>query len=141
MPQRNLFPANSIFIGSELANRVSSKTEPRFLFARLDYLAPVSFAAKICIPEVIPKYCFLIGRTNRQTFSVCKTLSFRKGNYNGENLLNISGRDPGDFARKILRKLFTSDELATSVLPSRYDHLYLKKPLDKDRFDLLNSKS
>ena len=60
--------------------------------------------------------------------------------HNGENLLNISGRDPGDFARKALRKLFTSDELATSVLPSRYDHLYLKKPLDKERFELLNSK-
>ena len=56
-------------------------------------------------------------------------------------MLDISGRDPADYARKTLRKLFTSAELASSILPSRYDHLYVKKPLDKNRFDLLNSKS
>ena len=55
-------------------------------------------------------------------------------------MLYISGRDPADYARKVLRKLFTSHELASSVLPSRYDHLYVKKPLDKNRFDLLNRK-
>lgn len=60
--------------------------------------------------------------------------------YDGENLLSITGRDPADYARKVLRKLFTADELASSVLPSRFDHLYTKKPLDKDRFDILNSK-
>jgi hypothetical protein len=59
----------------------------------------------------------------------------------GDNLLDISDRDPADYARKVLRKLFTSHELASSILPSRYDHLYVKKPLDKYRFDLLNRKS
>lgn len=74
-------------------------------------------------------YCFT-------TIIKCGSLKMFKD----QNLLNISARDPPDYARKILRTLFTCDELSTSVLPSRYDHLYVKKPLDKERFDLLNSK-
>lgn len=59
----------------------------------------------------------------------------------GCNLLDISGRDPADYARKLLRKLLTFDELTSYILPSRFDDLYLKKPLQKERFDLLNMNS
>ena len=61
------FSENSVFIGFWLTNRVSSKTESIFWFARLDSLAPLSFSAKICIPGLFPKCCFLIGWTDRQT--------------------------------------------------------------------------
>jgi hypothetical protein len=46
--------------------------------------------------------------------------------YNGCNFLDISGRDPADYARRLSGKLFTFDELTSSILPSIFDHLYLK---------------
>ena len=79
--RKSHFLEKSIFIGFRLTNGVSSKTEPRFWFARLDYLIPLGFEAKIYVPTLIQKCCFLIGWADIQTFSVCKTLSFRKGNF------------------------------------------------------------
>ncbi|CAM4868626.1 unnamed protein product [Rotaria socialis] len=56
----------------------------------------------------------------------------------GENLFNITSRDPADYARNVLRRLFTSTELRESVLPSRHAHLFRKKTLDEEKFTLLN---
>ncbi|CAF0941736.1 unnamed protein product [Didymodactylos carnosus] len=33
--------------------------------------------------------------------------------YNNENLLNINGKNPGDYGRRLLRVLYTQDELKT----------------------------
>ncbi|CAF4840063.1 unnamed protein product [Rotaria socialis] len=58
--------------------------------------------------------------------------------YKGENLFNITSRDPADYTRNVLRRLFTSTELRESVLPSRHAHLFRKKTLDEEKFTLLN---
>ncbi|CAF1109136.1 unnamed protein product [Rotaria sordida] len=57
--------------------------------------------------------------------------------YNGTNLITIVGKDFGDFARQIMRILYTPDELQTCILPPRRPHLS-REPLDPDRFRLLN---
>ncbi|UJR18107.1 hypothetical protein I4U23_005007 [Adineta vaga] len=54
------------------------------------------------------------------------------------NLLNIVGRDPGDYGRQLLRELFTEAELKSSLLPSQSAHLYQKDVLDPARFEKLN---
>ncbi|CAF2986500.1 unnamed protein product, partial [Rotaria sp. Silwood2] len=57
--------------------------------------------------------------------------------YNGINLITTVGKDFGDFARQIIRILYTPDELRTCILPPRRPHLS-REPLDPDRFRLLN---
>jgi hypothetical protein len=59
---------------------------------------------------------------------------------NGQNLLKIVARDAGDFARQLLRLLFTPSELESSILPSQSAHLYQKDILDADRFGVLNGR-
>ncbi|CAF1561435.1 unnamed protein product, partial [Adineta ricciae] len=58
--------------------------------------------------------------------------------WDGKNLLTVSGRDIGDYARKLLDILFTTQELQSSILPSQAAHLYQKEVLDEDRFKILN---
>ncbi|CAF4046241.1 unnamed protein product, partial [Rotaria magnacalcarata] len=58
--------------------------------------------------------------------------------WDGKNLLKVSGRDIGDYARKLLDILFTTQELQSSILPSQAAHLYQKEVLDEDRFKILN---
>lgn len=58
--------------------------------------------------------------------------------WKSQNLLKILARDAGDYARQLLRLLFTEDELTTSILPSQAAHLYQKNVLDNERFVLLN---
>jgi hypothetical protein len=60
--------------------------------------------------------------------------------WNNQNLLKIIGRDPGDYGRTLLRLLFTTDELTSSILPSHAAYLYQKDTLDEDRFRILNGK-
>ncbi|CAM4838163.1 unnamed protein product, partial [Rotaria magnacalcarata] len=60
--------------------------------------------------------------------------------WDGKNLLKVSGRDIGDYARKLLDILFTTQELQSSILPSQAAHLYQKEVLDEDRFKILNGK-
>ncbi|CAF5229264.1 unnamed protein product, partial [Rotaria magnacalcarata] len=60
--------------------------------------------------------------------------------WDGKNLLKVSGRDIGDYARKLLDILFTTQELQSSILPSHAAHLYQKEVLDEDRFKILNGK-
>ncbi|CAF1489614.1 unnamed protein product [Adineta steineri] len=58
--------------------------------------------------------------------------------WNNTNLLDIIGRDPGDYGRQLLRHLFTEAELKSSLLPSQSAHLYQKDVLDSVRFGMLN---
>jgi hypothetical protein len=60
--------------------------------------------------------------------------------WNNKNLLNVLGRDPGDYGRKLLRLLYTETELQSSLLPSQSAHLYQKDVLDQERFEKLNGK-
>jgi hypothetical protein len=55
------------------------------------------------------------------------------------DLLDVMATDYGDYARKILRIIFTSDELQTRILPPGKSHL-ARKPLDEDRFKIFISK-
>ncbi len=57
-----------------------------------------------------------------------------------KNLLNIVARDPGDYARKLLRALYTEEEIRSSLVPSQSAHLYEKDVLDEKRFAKLNGK-
>lgn len=58
--------------------------------------------------------------------------------FDGRDLLNEPARNPGQYARNLLRILFTSEELQSSLLPTTQSKRYLKPELDKDRMDLLN---
>ncbi|CAF4859185.1 unnamed protein product [Rotaria sp. Silwood1] len=49
------------------------------------------------------------------------------------NLLDVMATDYGDYARKILQIIYTSDELKNSILPPGKPHL-ARPPLAKDRF-------
>ncbi len=55
------------------------------------------------------------------------------------DLLDVMATDYGDYARKILRIIFTSDELQTRILPLGKSYL-ARKPLDEDRFKIFISK-
>jgi hypothetical protein len=53
-------------------------------------------------------------------------------------------RDPAHFARRLLRFLFTNDELSDSLLPDRPSETrkhYSKKPLDQTRYEVLHRMS
>ncbi|CAF0990194.1 unnamed protein product [Didymodactylos carnosus] len=56
--------------------------------------------------------------------------------FHDQNLIQIRGKDYGDYARKVLRVLFTKEELTTSVLPPGAPYLR-RDPLDETRFELL----
>ncbi|CAF4381277.1 unnamed protein product, partial [Didymodactylos carnosus] len=56
--------------------------------------------------------------------------------FHDQNLIQIRGKDYGDYARKVLRVLFTKEELTTSVLPPGAPYLR-HDPLDETRFELL----
>ncbi|CAF3715212.1 unnamed protein product [Rotaria socialis] len=58
--------------------------------------------------------------------------------WDGKNLLKVTGRDIGDYARKLLDILCTTQELQSSILPSQAAHLYQKEVLGEDRFKILN---
>lgn len=59
--------------------------------------------------------------------------------FEGANLLDISAKDYGDYARQLLRVLYDETELCSSILPSSFTH-YARKALDKTRFALFHSK-
>ncbi|CAF1640936.1 unnamed protein product [Rotaria magnacalcarata] len=52
-----------------------------------------------------------------------------KVDHNGINLVTVAGKDFGDFARQVMRILYTPDELKTCVLPPGRSYLS-RKPLD-----------
>jgi hypothetical protein len=60
--------------------------------------------------------------------------------FNNENLLEMNGKNPGDYGRRLLRVLYSEVELKTSMLPSSVSDRYLKPKLDEEKFALLNSK-
>lgn len=60
--------------------------------------------------------------------------------YNQENLLDINGKNPGDYGRQVLRVLYTTQELKTSMLPSTVGERYVKPKLDVQKFKLLHCK-
>ncbi|CAF1493592.1 unnamed protein product, partial [Rotaria sordida] len=53
--------------------------------------------------------------------------------FNKINLLDVMATDYGDYARQILRIIFTSGELKNCILPPGRPHL-ARKPLDQERF-------
>ena len=55
------------------------------------------------------------------------------------NLLDIMATDYGDYARKILRLIFTSDELKTCTLPPGKPH-FTRQPLDEERFKIFTGR-
>ena len=55
-------------------------------------------------------------------------------------MLDISAKNPGDYGRKLLRVLYTADELKTSMLPSTVGDRYVKPKLDAERYQVLHSK-
>lgn len=57
-----------------------------------------------------------------------------------QDLLQLPARNVGEYARTLLRTLFTQEELKDSLLPSPQAHRYSKKTLNGERFDLLNGK-
>lgn len=59
--------------------------------------------------------------------------------HNNINLLTIRGKNIGDYARNVMRELYSHEELITSILPPGASH-YMRKPLDNERFEKLHSK-
>ncbi|UJR37027.1 hypothetical protein I4U23_029734 [Adineta vaga] len=57
--------------------------------------------------------------------------------YDNKNLLEIRARDIFDFGRKILKTLYTSEELGSSILPPARSHL-ARPSLDPVRFHLFH---
>lgn len=59
--------------------------------------------------------------------------------YQQEDLLKIRAKDYGAYARLVLRKLFSQDELTTSILPPGGGQ-YRRPPLDPEKFEYLHRK-
>ncbi|CAF1324659.1 unnamed protein product [Rotaria sordida] len=57
--------------------------------------------------------------------------------HNGENLLNIRGKSIGDYARQVLRTLYSHEELISSILPPGGPQ-YSRKCLDQVKFEKLH---
>ncbi|CAF1281434.1 unnamed protein product [Adineta ricciae] len=57
--------------------------------------------------------------------------------YEGQNLLEIRGRDIYDYGRKILKTLYTSQELGSCILPPARNHL-ARPALDPVRFNIFH---
>jgi hypothetical protein len=60
--------------------------------------------------------------------------------FNNVNLLSTMASNFGDFARRVLKIVFTADELRSHGLPPRRDHLS-RPVLDEDRFKLVNGEN
>ena len=57
--------------------------------------------------------------------------------YNGDDLLKVRAKDYGSYARLIMRKVFSTQELTTSILPPGGSQ-YSRPPLDVDKFDYIH---
>ncbi len=57
--------------------------------------------------------------------------------YEKINLVHIRGKNVGDFARQVLKTIFTHEELITSILPPGGAH-YSRKTLDEEKFNLFH---
>ncbi|CAF1427315.1 unnamed protein product, partial [Rotaria magnacalcarata] len=53
------------------------------------------------------------------------------------NLLLIRGKSVGDYARQVLRSLYSREELTSSILPPGGEQ-FARKPLDNQRFEKLH---
>ncbi|CAF1307834.1 unnamed protein product [Adineta ricciae] len=58
--------------------------------------------------------------------------------YRGNNLLEVAASSAAEYARKLLKVLFSELELKTSLLPSQQSKRYFKPELDSEKFNLLN---
>lgn len=52
-------------------------------------------------------------------------------------MVDVVGTNFGDFARQVMRILYTTEELKTCILPPKRSYL-VREPLDPERFRLLN---
>ncbi len=78
--------------------------------------------------------------SNDETIFDNERLLFYLQDYYGQNLLEIVAKDFGDYARQVMRILYTNDELRSCILPPGRSHL-TRKALDSDRFSRLNGLS
>ena len=56
--------------------------------------------------------------------------------YNNRNLLNTPAKSLVDFACKVIKLLFSQEELKTHLLPPKREHLQ-RPALDENRFNIL----
>ncbi|CAF1604877.1 unnamed protein product, partial [Didymodactylos carnosus] len=94
----------------------------------------------IDLSKKIDKWAKMNGTTNRELDAYqdgSQTQRPSEMNYENENLLDIAGTSYGDYARKLMKKLFTEEELKSRILPPARQHL--KRPvLDEHKFKFLN---
>jgi hypothetical protein len=57
--------------------------------------------------------------------------------YQEQDLLRIRAKDYGDYARQLLRTLYSTDELVGCILPSGHPR-FTRPPLEKERFQLFH---
>lgn len=60
--------------------------------------------------------------------------------FQDRDLLDVPAKNAGEYARNLLRILFTPEELQTCLLPSSQAKSYNKPELDSDRMRLMNGK-
>ncbi|CAF3343714.1 unnamed protein product [Rotaria socialis] len=58
--------------------------------------------------------------------------------YKDLNLSHIRGKTIGDYARQVLRAIFSHEELLSSILPPGGQQ-FIRKPLDSGRFEFLHN--
>ena len=57
--------------------------------------------------------------------------------YNGQNLLEIMCQNYGDYARKLMKIIFSAEDLQTRILPPAWGHL-ARKALEQSSFNSLS---
>jgi hypothetical protein len=57
--------------------------------------------------------------------------------HEGNSLLRIRGKNVGDYARQVLRILYSQEELLSSILPPGGSQ-FIRQPLDEKRFERLH---
>ena len=60
--------------------------------------------------------------------------------FEDRDLLEMSTRNPGEYARSLLKILFKSEDLQTSLLPSQQSKRYSRPELDNERMKILNGR-
>ncbi|CAF1470043.1 unnamed protein product [Adineta ricciae] len=102
---------------------------------------------KVIREENEKQYTQLSKKIDRKyQFDTIDISSFRESNENARfddvvykdiNLTRIRSKDFGDYARLVLRQLYSREELVSSILPPGGSQ-YARKPLDSGRFEYLH---
>ncbi|CAF1389510.1 unnamed protein product [Rotaria sp. Silwood1] len=94
------------------------------------------------------QYMLLSKKIDRKNqFNAIDLSSFRESSqdqkfddviYNNINLTRIRAKNVGDYGRQVLRKIFSDEELISSILPPEGQQ-YARKPLDVEKFEFLHN--